>query len=72
MSAEKVKEFTESTRKLQILSGPSGCGKNSLVRCFANDANLKIVYYQDNTAFEYEQSNFPGDLLNLLAFIDKI
>jgi len=77
-----VAKFTSFTGPLLILSGPSGCGKNSLIRCFANDKKYKVAYAKDPKHFEsvepdpedpkQRNNRLPEDLDNLLDFISAI
>jgi DNA polymerase III delta prime subunit len=76
-----VAKFASFTGPLLILSGPSGCGKNSLIRCFANDKKYKVAYAKDPKHFESvepdpedpkQRNRLPEDLDNLLDFISAI
>jgi hypothetical protein len=63
-----------------ILTGPSGCGKISLIRTYGLSENKNIKYHVDvNQSFvedlgpNYEPgTNIPEDLIGLNSFIKNI
>ena len=59
-----------------ILTGPSGCGKRSLITAYCNDHNLKLIEYREPKLADEEQppenAGKPVDLMCLISFLKKI
>ena len=67
---EAFKKLVESSRIL-VLTGPSGCGKNSLIRTFSQDEKIVLKYHVDsnpsivedlNTNRDQSTNSLPNDL----------
>lgn len=63
------------------MTGPSGCGKNSLIRTFSQDEKIALKYHVDSnpsvvedlyTHRDQSSTSLPDDLQGLLDFIKDI
>lgn len=66
--------------RILILTGPSGCGKNSLIKTYAQSENIVVKYFIDIKSSYVEDLGkvddantfIPDDHLGLLRFINEI
>jgi hypothetical protein len=62
-----------------ILQGPTGCGKNAMIKAYCAERGLKLERFQDTKMLvDYDDQvktvgarNYPQDLQNLIEFVRK-
>jgi len=79
---DKIDAFSDlvKTSRILVLTGPSGCGKNSLIRTFSKEENLVLKYHfdikaswVDDLGLNYDHDSImPDDLQGLIGFIKEI
>lgn len=84
---KKVQEFisivSNDKARLLLLSGPPGCGKNTLIDLYCKQNNIQVVRYKDEQDSKYvydsleiakdpllrNQQAYPNDLENLIHYL---
>jgi len=84
LQEKKIQEFSSilsnDKARLILVSGPPGCGKNSLIDLYCKSNNIQVVRYKDeqdsryiydtlDIVRDYNASSYPGDLENLNHFL---
>ena len=83
IKADKVEAFKQLVKssRILVLTGPSGCGKNSLIRTFSQDEKIALKYHVDSnpsfvedlyTSRDQSSTFVPDDLQGLMDFIKDI
>ena len=66
--------------KIVLITGPPGCGKNSLLNMYCQKNNIQVVRYKEEQESrfmcdtlgiinDHTASNYPNDLENLIHFL---
>jgi replication-associated recombination protein RarA len=81
-----VQEFerimNDDNVKIMLLTGPPGCGKNSLIDVYCKDNNIELMRYTDGEESKYaeldrdelvyREESYPKDLENFIEFIKQL
>lgn len=67
--------LNDSAKKILILTGPPGCGKNALLDLYCKVEDVEGIWFSDTKSlniFDDSRSDvYPEDLDNLVSFLNR-